>query len=49
MLKDKDFNKMIADLVKQEEKKLGVNSPEFQKKHKEIMDLIEKAGGKDGR
>ena len=48
-MKDKDFNKMIADLVKQEEKKLGVNSPEFQKKHKEIMDLIEKAGVKNGR
>ena len=48
-MKTNDFDKMIADLVKQEEEKLGVNSPEFQKKHKEIMDLIEKAGGKNGR
>ena len=49
MLKGNDFEKMIANLVEQEEKKLGVNSPDFQKKHKEIMDMIEKAGVKDGR
>ena len=48
-MKTNDFDKMIADLVKQEEEKLGVNSPEFQKKHKEIMDLTEKVGGKNGR
>lgn len=48
-MKDNDFDKILTDLVKQEEKKLGVNSPQFQKNHEEIMNMIEKAGRRNGR
>ena len=39
-----DLDKLVAD----EEKRLGVNSPEFNQRHKELMDMIDKAGGKHG-
>ena len=36
-------NKEIIALVEAEEKRLGVNSPEFLQRHNEIMGLIAKA------
>ena len=36
-------NKEIIALVEAEEKRLGVNSPEFLQRHNEIMDLMAKA------
>lgn len=41
-MKEDNFDKMLADLIREEETKLGINSEEFQKKHKEIMELLEK-------
>ena len=41
-MKEDNFNKMLTDLIREEETKLGINSEEFQKKHKEIMELLEK-------
>lgn len=41
-MKEDNFDKMLADLIREEEIKLGINSEEFQKKHKEIMELLEK-------
>ncbi|MDY4692108.1 MAG: hypothetical protein SO401_00840 [Blautia sp.] len=47
-MKDKDFEQMLVDLVRQEEERLRVNSEEFTRRHNELMELIEKAskGGK---
>ena len=39
---DKEFKQMLADLVAREEKYLQVNSEEFNRRHRELMDLIEK-------
>ena len=36
-------SKEIIALVEAEEKRLGVNSPEFLQRHNEIMDLMAKA------
>ena len=35
----KDFEKMMADLVMEEEKKLGVNCLGFIRQHNEIMEM----------
>ena len=35
----KDFEKMMADLVMEEEKKLGVNCLGFIRRHNEIMEM----------
>lgn len=40
-VREESFDKMIADLIEKEEKKLGVNSEEFQKRHSEIMEMLE--------
>ena len=39
---DKEFKQMLADLVAREEKYLQVNSEEFNRRHRELMDLIER-------
>ena len=36
----------MAALIAAEEKRLGVNSPEFMERHNEIMSLIEQAQNK---
>ena len=46
-MKDKDFEQMLVDLVQQEEERLRVNSEEFTRRHNELMELIEKASGKE--
>lgn len=40
-MREESFDKMIADLIEKEEKKLEVNSEEFQKRHSEIMEMLE--------
>ena len=40
-VKEESFDKMIADLIEKEEKKLSINSEEFQKRHSEIMEMLE--------
>ncbi|MGN0323604.1 MAG: hypothetical protein ACI4DZ_10880 [Oliverpabstia sp.] len=40
-MKEESFDKMLADLIEKEEKKLGINSEEFQKRHSEIMEMLE--------
>ena len=42
IFKGDNFEKMITELIKEEEEKLGVNSEEFQRRHLEIMELLEK-------
>ncbi|MDB2176098.1 hypothetical protein [Blautia wexlerae] len=42
-MNDKEFKQMLDGLVDQEEKHLQVNSEEFNQRHKEIMELIQKA------
>lgn len=37
----KDFEKMMADLVMEEKKKLGVSCPEFTRRHNEIMKMAD--------
>lgn len=37
------FDEMLADLVGQEEKRLQVNSEEFNRRHRELMQLIDSA------
>lgn len=37
----KDFEKMMAGLVMEEKKKLGVNCPEFTRRHNEIMKMAD--------
>lgn len=40
-MREESFDKIIADLIEKEEKKLGVNNGEFQKRHSEIMEMLE--------
>ena len=42
IFKEDNFEKMITELIKEEEEQLGVNSEEFQRRHLEIMELLEK-------
>lgn len=44
---DKEFKQMLTDLVAREEKYLQVNSEEFNQRHRELMELIERAGRKE--
>lgn len=37
----KDFEKMMADLVMEEKKKLGVNCQEFTRRHNAIMKMAD--------
>lgn len=37
------FDEMLADLVGREEKRLKVNSEEFNRRHRELMQLIDNA------
>ena len=46
-MKEETFEQMLADLVEQEEKRLQVNSEEFNRKYRELLELIEKAGRKE--
>lgn len=46
-MKEETFEQMLADLIEQEEKRLQVNSEEFNRKHRELLALIEKAGRKE--
>ena len=39
-IKQEEFKTMMDDFVAQEEKRLGVGSEDFQRCHREIMDLI---------
>lgn len=43
----KEFKQMLDKLVDQEEKHLQVNSEEFNQRHRELMELIERAGRKE--
>lgn len=40
---ENSFDEMLADLVEQEEKRLQVNSEEFNRRHMELMKLIDNA------
>ena len=42
-----EFKQMLADLVAREEKYLQVNSEEFNRRHRELMELIERASRKE--
>lgn len=46
-MNDKEFKQMLDKLVDQEEKHLQVNSEEFNQRHRELMELIERAGRKE--
>ena len=46
-MNDKEFKQMLDGLVDQEEKHLQVNSEEFNQRHRELMELIERAGRKE--
>ena len=46
-MNDKEFKQMLADLVAREEKYLQVNSEEFNRRHRELMELIERASRKE--
>lgn len=46
-MNDKEFKQMLDKLVDQEEKHLRVNSEEFNQRHRELMELIERAGRKE--
>lgn len=51
-MSQEEFKAMMDDLVAQEEERLGVGSEDFQRRHREIMDLIgaaEKAQEKRSR
>ena len=39
-MSQEEFKAMVEDLVVQEEKRLGVGSEDFLRRHQEIMDLI---------
>lgn len=39
-MSQEEFKSMVEDLVAQEEKRLGVGSEDFLRRHQEIMDLI---------
>lgn len=42
-MSQEEFKAMMDELVAQEEKRLGVGSEDFQRRHREIMDLIGEA------
>ena len=42
-MSQEEFKAMVEDLVAQEEKRLGVGSEDFLRRHQEIMDLIGEA------
>lgn len=42
-MSQEEFKSMMDDLVAQEEKRLGVGSEDFQRRHQEIMELIGEA------
>ncbi len=42
-MNDKEFKQMLDELVSQEEKRLQVNSEEFNQRHEDIMELIQRA------
>ena len=44
-MNDKEFKRMLDDLVAQEEKNLQVNSKEFNQRHEELMQMIQSAEG----
>ena len=44
-MNDKEFKRMLDDLVAQEEKNLQVNSKEFNQRHEELMQLIRSTEG----
>ena len=46
-MNDKEFKQMLDKLVDQEEKHLQVNSEEINQRHRELMELIERAGRKE--
>lgn len=46
-MNDKEFKQMLTDLVAREEKYLQVNSEEFNQRHRELMELIERASRKE--
>lgn len=46
-MNDKEFKQMLADLVAREKKYLQVNSEEFNRRHRELMELIERASRKE--
>ena len=46
-MNDKEFKQMLADLVAREEKYLQVNSEEFTRRHRELMDLNERSSRKE--
>ena len=50
-MNDKEFKQMLDGLVDREEKHLQVNSEEFKRRHRELVELIRKAerGEDNGR
>ncbi len=42
-MSQEEFKAMVEDLVAQEEERLGVGSEDFQRRHREIMELIGEA------
>ena len=50
-MNDKEFKKMLDNMVYQEENHLQLNSEEFNQRHRELMELIRKAerGEDNGR
>lgn len=42
-MSQEEFKSMMDELVAQEEKRLGVGSEDFQRRHREIMELIGEA------
>lgn len=47
IFKEDNFEKMLTELIKEEEEKLAVNGEEFQRRHLEIMEQLEKISGKN--
>lgn len=41
-MKEETFKQMLADLIEQEEKRLQVNSEEFNRKHRELVEMLDK-------
>ena len=46
-MNDTEFKQMLDKLADQEEKHLQVNREEFNQRHRELMELIERAGRKE--
>ena len=46
-MNDKEFKQMIDELVTQEEQRLQVNSQEFNQRHEELMEMLQRAGSKE--